>query len=128
MGKNNLADAKTKFKEDTTIWSFDFDLTNAAKYAIFNGTTGHNDYFPYDEILFSFDLEYTDGGILKNYLMEISYTRTLNNITSSIQQLVHIVSGSLKSLTADFAYLSVIPALFVITIAVKFAANKRRNR
>ncbi|MBN1329989.1 MAG: hypothetical protein JXA54_11000 [Candidatus Heimdallarchaeota archaeon] len=128
MGKNTLTEAKTKFKDDTIKWSFTLDLSNVLQYGIFNATSGHNDYYPYEKMIFTFELEYTDGGILKNYLNDISYSITIDNITNIVHEYTHIVYGELKALSANFAYLSIIPALLTIVIGSKFASTKRRNR
>ncbi|HUT80317.1 MAG TPA: hypothetical protein VMZ29_03865 [Candidatus Bathyarchaeia archaeon] len=128
MSKNTLSDAKTRFHNDTTKWFFSFDLSNIVKESIFNLTSLHNDYYPYEQFIFTFELEYEDGGILKNYLVDVSSTITINNITTTVQEYTHIVSGGLKALTANFAYLTIIPALLTIAIGGKLVSNKRRNR
>lgn len=91
MGENDFTAAQAKFEPTTTLWTFEFNLSNYVKYSQWNGTM--NIYTPYEVYCQSLLLNFTDGGILSTFTNRIEYIITLDNIRTTTETEVLIVLG-----------------------------------
>ncbi len=130
MGKDNLVDAKKQMKADTTEWSFIFDLTNIIYLDTFNGSLGYDEYYPYPNAVFTYELSYSKGGILQRAYMVMDYSILQDNFREDVYIEFLTIYGDLKALTGNFAYWMAIPGFLLIVAVVRIAKRKssRRNR
>lgn len=127
MGKNKLADAKSKIKADNTAWSFIFDLSNAVNMGVFNGTLGYDEYYPYQEAILTYEMSYSKGGVLERFLYEGRISSVVDNQRGDIFQENIIIFGDLEAMTGNFAYWMIVPG-FLLIVAVVRIANRKSNR
>ncbi|TET28090.1 MAG: hypothetical protein E3J70_10430 [Candidatus Heimdallarchaeota archaeon] len=127
MGRNNLADAKSRMKSDTTEWSLIFDLTNVIYTDILNGTLGYDEYYPYPKAIFTYEIGYSEGGVLQRALMELDYSVLVDNYQGDVYIKFLTIFGDLEALTGNFAYWMAIPG-FLLIVAVVRIANRKSNR
>jgi hypothetical protein len=130
MGKNNLADAKSKMKTDTTEWSLVFDLTNVIYQDVLNGTLGYDEYYPYPKAIFTYEMSYSKGGVLQRALLEMDFSTLVGYAQSDVYLEFLTIYGDLEALTGNFAYWMAIPGFLLIVAVVRIARRKsnRRNR
>lgn len=127
MGRNNLADAMKQMKSDTTEWSLIFDLTNVIYSDVLNGTLGYDEYYPYPNAIFTYEIGYSKGGVLQRALMEFDYSILIDYYQGDVYMEFLTVFGDLEALTANFAYWMAIPG-FLLIVAVVRIANRKSNR
>ncbi|MBK5113531.1 MAG: hypothetical protein KGD59_11220 [Candidatus Heimdallarchaeota archaeon] len=127
MGKNNLADAKSRMKSDTTEWSFVFDLSNVICEDILNGTLGYDEYYPSPKAILTYEMSYSKGGVLQRSLLEMDMTSLVDNYQGDIYFEILTTYGDLAALTGDFAYWMAIPG-FLLIVAVVRIAKRKSNR
>ncbi len=130
MGRNNLADAKSRMKSDTTEWSLIFDLTNVIYSDVLNGTLGYDEYYPYPKAIITYEMSYSEGGVLQRALMEFDYSVLVDNYQGDVYLQFLTNYGDLEALTGNFAYWMAIPGFLLIVAVVRIAKRKsnRRNR
>lgn len=128
MGKNNLADAKSKMKSDTTEWSLIFDLTNVINTDVLNGTLGYDEYYPYPKAIFTYEMSYSKGGVLQRALMEMDYIVRMDDYQGDVYMEFLTVFGDLEALTGNFAYWMAIPGFLLIVAVVRIAKRKSNRR
>ncbi|MEA2071186.1 MAG: hypothetical protein U9O98_07845 [Asgard group archaeon] len=80
MGENNLAEAKKNFGNETTKWTFVFDLSEYIMYDV-SSYISDEGYLPFDDYVKSITLEYSEGGVLKTIEEKKEFTVNINNGT-----------------------------------------------
>lgn len=130
MGKDNLADAKKQMKSDTTEWSLVFDLTNVIYTDVLNGTLGYDEYYPYPNAIFTYEMGYSKGGVLQRAHTKIDYSVLQGNYRGDVYMKILTIFGDLEALTGNFAYWMAVPGFLLIVAVVRIAKRKsnRRNR
>ncbi|MCE7745069.1 MAG: hypothetical protein GPJ52_08055 [Candidatus Heimdallarchaeota archaeon] len=128
MGKDNLADTKKQMKSDTTEWSLTFDLSNVVYNDVFNGTLGYDEYYPFPNAIFTYELSYSKGGVLQRALMKNDFLSVVNDLGASVYLEFLTVFGDLESLTSNFAYWMAIPGFLLIVAVVRIAKRKSTRR
>ncbi|MHA1212916.1 MAG: hypothetical protein ACTSSH_10690 [Candidatus Heimdallarchaeota archaeon] len=130
MGKDTIAKGKDQFNADTHSWSFEFDLSGLLKNGLYNATLGYNVYFAFSTYSYYFDISYSKGGTLDNWFSGYIFDITQDTETTTFLYELHTAFGGLKAVTADFAFLAVIPAMLSIVFVYKVARkrNERRTR
>lgn len=128
MGKNTLAEAKDQMKESNNAWAFTFDFSNVINLPVFNGTLGYNEYYPAQTSVFTYDMSYSDGGVLENALSRRSISLTMDNFKGDVFEENIINQGDLKALTANFAYWMILPGFLLILTAMRISKRKSNRR
>jgi hypothetical protein len=130
MGQDNLADAKSKMKSDNTEWTMVYDLTNVLNNEVFNGTLGYNEYYPYPNAIFTYEMSYSEGGVLQKALMKMDYSILVDNYQGDVYMKFQFTAGGLEALTGNFAYWMTIPGFLLIVTVARITRRKsnRRNR
>ncbi len=87
MGKNSLEAARNALTESTNRWWAFFDLSGIARVETItqDGNQSQLLFLPTTRSTIAIDIEYSEGGILKNvqYIIEMQYTSLDNNTVSS---------------------------------------------
>lgn len=127
MGKGNLQAGKDKISAKTTRWDFTFDISNALKTGPYNSTLGYTIYQPSGQATCSFELGYTDGGVLEHLEVHTFgvYNRTNDILETSMD--FKLALGGLASLESNIPILMLIPTVFV-TFALFMKRRKERSR
>ena len=122
--KNNLPKAIGKFSDSNTKFNFDFDLSGKIYDRVYNGTAGYYHYFAYDIYTITTEFSYSEGGILERMEYQIDYQSTYEDIVTRVTTTMTTVLGTLKSLTGNFAYLAVFPAIGLLAAIVRIKRKK----
>lgn len=126
MGEETITDAQNAFTNETTKWSFEFDLAGAIHYGIYNYVTHKTDYYPYDKYLISFEFEYSKGGILESYMEHKEIYRSKDNLTYTSESDYFIQKGGLAGIGVDFEFYTIILTLMVLPMPITFLKKKKQ--
>ncbi|NHJ87824.1 MAG: hypothetical protein FK734_20345 [Asgard group archaeon] len=127
QGKDTLAKAKELFTSTTTTWSFKFDLSGVMKAGVFNGTAGHNNYYPYEKLDFTFEVSCTDTGVINEYHQNYHVRVTVEDFLTEVIFLNDVWLGGIgETETSNFAYLMVLPGIGMIALFVKWISKKKK--
>jgi len=124
MGRKNLADAKNQFKDDTSEWSFEFDLSHFKFTKIFNGT--HDIFIPVESYKIIRELNYNQEGILEKYYTCLENSYITDDYKTTIISSLKIVRGGIGALRGSYATFAAFAGLF--TMAAIILVTKRKKR
>lgn len=122
--KDNLNKSIDKFTDTTTKFSFAFDFTGKMNFPIWNGTAGYNNYYLYDIYTLSGEFSYSEGGILQKAEYRFETQTTHEDFVSHTITTATMVLGNLQSLTGNFAFLAILPAIGLIAVITRVKRNK----
>jgi hypothetical protein len=128
MGKNTLAEAKGQMKAINTAWAFTFDFSNIINLAIFNGTLGYNEYYPAQTFVYTYEMSYSDGGVLENAFSRRSFSVIIDDFKGDVLFENIINQGDLKALTANFAYWMILPGFLLVLTVMRISKRKSNRR
>ncbi|MGC9779777.1 MAG: hypothetical protein HZR80_11085 [Candidatus Heimdallarchaeota archaeon] len=84
--------------------------------------------YPYQSIIYNFEYEYTDGGVLDRVFRTTTMDITIENRLLHVYFERKMVSGDFKSLEANYPYLMVLPVIFLIILVIKRTKSKNNGR
>ena len=123
--KNNLANAKTKFTSVTTKWTFNFDFSDYLCYRIQNKPDGNYTFYPYEIATISLTGFYSEGGIAERITYDTHFKIEIPGEIFETQIENTIILGGIRSATADYSGLLIIP--FIIIISSLFTILRKRK-
>ncbi len=126
MGEDTITNAQNAFTNDTTKWSFEFDLAGNIHHGIYDNVNNKVDYYPYDKYLISCEFEYSKGGILESYMEHIETYRSKENITYTSESDYFIQKGGLAGIGVDFEFYTIILTLMVLPMLITFLKKKKQ--
>ncbi|MCF2144840.1 MAG: hypothetical protein K9W42_14180 [Candidatus Heimdallarchaeota archaeon] len=123
-GKKPFSAGWNTFTVSRTKWTFFFDMSGVLYYGESNGSMII--YYPYEKATISFELEYTDAGVLKesNYIVEQKLVTPTETLELTYQ--VRTTLGGFKSVQANFATLVVFGALTFLSAIVVIRQRTKR--
>lgn len=126
MTKSNVDKALNQFKEETTKWSYEFDMSNVLHTRTWNTTAGAYNYYPYSEYIISFSLEYSEGGVIKNARYTVSYKHQIGDFEDQYFYEEKVAIGGLDKVLSSFGFIAVIPAIATVAIGIKIIRKRRK--
>ncbi|MCF2144839.1 MAG: hypothetical protein K9W42_14175 [Candidatus Heimdallarchaeota archaeon] len=123
-GKHSFTKGWNSFIDSRTKWTFSFDLSGVYYRGESNGSMII--YYPYEKALYSVELEYTNGGILKSYLIttEVKYSTESTSYESNYEY--KKVLGGYKSAQVNLALFPIIATLGLFAIGVLLKKHKKK--
>lgn len=122
--KNNLNKSIGKFISTNTKFSFEFDFTGKMNARVYNGTAGYHNYYLYDLYTIFGEFSFSDGGVLEKAEYRFEYIRTYEDLVTHYVETSIVVLGNLRSLTGNFAFLAILPAIGLIAVIARVKRNK----
>ena len=122
--KNNLNKSIGKFTSTNTKFSFEFDFTGKMNARVYNGTAGYHNYYLYDLYTIFGEFSFSDGGVLEKAEYRFEYIRTYEDLVTHYVETSIVVLGNLRSLTGNFAFLAILPAIGLIAVIARVKRNK----
>jgi len=127
MGEDTFPEINQQFVNNLSRWTFVHDFSNRIFFGVYNSTIGEFSYYPYETYKLTLELEYSSGGILKEYYskVEIKYSSLQQTITLLVED--EITYGALPIPTQDSssAYLLSIPAILVLVLVYKYPKKNK---
>ncbi|MBK5112131.1 MAG: hypothetical protein KGD59_04460 [Candidatus Heimdallarchaeota archaeon] len=111
MGENNYTAALSKMSPTNHHWFATFDYSTLVEIRGSNIT-----YSIVEEAIATFDLEYSEGGVLEKYLVEISVIINTNEFEHQLHDIYAVVLT--ESIPANNLLMKIIPAVIVGIIAI----------
>ncbi|MHA1186581.1 MAG: hypothetical protein ACTSXA_09400 [Candidatus Heimdallarchaeota archaeon] len=119
MGRSNLNYALNQFKDSTSKWTFEFDLSGVYSHDL-NG-----DWEGYESYVVVVEVEYSDGGVLEKYVRDTSYTRTTDDIQTDYLSHTKEAIGGLKKAMASIPIITAIIGLLTISTFILIKKRKK---
>ena len=126
MNRGTLSRALNQFKDDTTKWSIELDLSNVIHSRVWNSTAVDYNYYPYYEYILSMVIEYSEGGVIKEAKYALSYKFQRDEYESQLVYEEIVALGGLDKVMANFALIAVIPAIASVAIGIKIIKKRRK--
>ena len=126
MGKETIIDAQNAFTNETTKWSFEFDLSGNIHYGIYDNVDHKKDYYSYDKYLVSCEFEYSEGGILESYMEHKEIYRSKDNLTDTSESDYFIQKGGLAGIGVNFEFYTIILTLIILPVLIAFLKKKKQ--
>ena len=126
MNKGTVDKALNQFKDDTTKWSMELDLSNVLHTRTWNITAGAYNYYPYSEYIISFTMEYSEGGVIKNARYAYSYKQKIIDYEDQYFFEEKVALGGLDKVLTSFGFIAVIPAIATVAIGVNIIRKRRK--
>jgi hypothetical protein len=124
MGKGSFDSAVNQFLSTKNKWTFSFDLSNYLMDGYWNGSMTL--YRPYTTYIESWELEFDNGGVLKNFQYILEYELS----TDTTRQYVRIESrralGGMKAATSNFATFAAIGGLIATSTIILIIKRKKK--
>ncbi|NHJ85181.1 MAG: hypothetical protein FK734_06950 [Asgard group archaeon] len=124
MGKNSLNNSLSQFTDNKNKWTFEFDLTGTMYYRYYNGSMWI--YQIFDKYIESWEISYSDDGILNEVKYTLEYQRTIDDIIVGFNYVYYFTIGGMKSAAANFATYSAIAGLLCLGTLVTIIRKKKR--
>ena len=122
-GKGSFKTGLGTFTDKRSKWTFSFDMSGVLHKGESNGSMIL--YYPYEKATINVELEYKDGGTLKNfdYVRVVKYKTPNINYEGNFEQKVTL--GGFKSVQASFATMAAIAGLMITAGVVIIRKRKR---
>ncbi|NHK32497.1 MAG: hypothetical protein FK730_14180 [Asgard group archaeon] len=124
MGKGSLSSGLNQFLGDKSKWTFEFDLSDVIMTGVWNGTM--NIYYPYQEWVESWVLEYNAGGVLQEYTYTYRIQLTVDDYYTAVFVEVKYSLGGMKAVAAPFSTLYAVAGLAVVSAIALIAKRKKK--
>jgi len=126
MNKGTINRALNQFNDDTTKWSIEFDMSNILHTRTWNVTAGTYNYYPYSEYIISLEMEYSEGGVIKEARYAYSFKQQIDDYENQYYYEENIAIGGIDKVMANFALIAVIPAIASVAIGIKIIKKRRK--
>ncbi len=120
MGRSKLKYALNQFKDDTSKWKFEFDLSGYLHHSI-----GGGEYAAYESYVVTLEVEYSDGGVLEKYVKETSYTRLDDDIQTDYLNHRKEALGGLKKAMLSLPIIASLIGLLTISTFILIRKRKK---
>ena len=121
MGRSDYNKSLEQFV-DKMKWTFKFDLSRVIYDHQYNGSWY---YIPYESYISTLTLQYSEGGVLQEYLFKTESKSIFNDVLEEEINVYEWANGGLKSVSANIPIISAISGIFVISTFILI--RKRRK-
>jgi len=127
--KNSMNNALDQFTTSNTELTLHFDLSNVMHESYYDSDLAKTVFIPVEEFKVDYELRYSDGGMLEYFIhrMEIAIIEEVDELYFKGIYENSIAYGGLKSLKTPLNLLSIIPALLVSVLMMKFSLKKKKG-
>ena len=124
-GKENINEARDSFTAETTRWTFKFDASPYILYPIYNYDEDLYEYFDYDTYNVTYELEYTQDGILSRLAKSKITSIKRDNVRINSEEYYAIEIAEEETETTLYSIFSAVIVLAIIPI---FLFVKRKKK
>lgn len=126
--RNSLNNAINQFTDNNTDLLLHFDLSNVIHNYIYDEDLGKSIYVPIEEYKVDFELSYSNGGILDYYINRYEIAMSYEDNYEKYIDEYEAAYGGLKKLKTPLNLFSIIPALLVSVLIMKFSIKKKKEK
>jgi len=126
--RNSLNNALDQFTDNNTDLLLHFDLSNVIHNYVYDEDLGESIYVPIEKFKVDFELRYSDGGILDYFIHRYELAMSFEDDYTKIIDEYEVAYGGLKKLRTPLNLFSIIPALLVSVLIMKYSLKKKKEK